>query len=64
MFEKVNLGGGVYAIKAKYDFYSIGDVSAYGLGSSSTGGATVLDDLNDVVIGGIGGNILSTNDIL
>ena len=50
LFEKVNLGGGIYAIKAKYDFYSIGEISAYGLGSGSTGGATVLDDLTDVTI--------------
>ena len=38
LFEKVNIGTletPKYAIKAKYDFYSIGEVSAFGAGSSS-----------------------------
>lgn len=38
LFEKVNIGtelAPIYAIKAKYDFYSIGEVSAFGAGSSN-----------------------------
>ena len=37
LFEKVNIGTletPKYAIKAKYDFYSIGEVSAFGAGNS------------------------------
>ena len=45
LFEKVNIGTletPKYAIKAKYDFYSIGEVSAYGAGSGgSTGGGLI-----------------------
>ena len=39
LFEKVNIGTletPKYAIKAKYDFYSIGEVSAFGAGSSGS----------------------------
>lgn len=38
LFEKVNIGttdSPVYAIKAKYDFYSVGEVSSYEYGESS-----------------------------
>ena len=44
LFEKVEVSTGVYAIKAKYDFYSTGGVSAYGLGSTdgSGGGSMVV----------------------
>ena len=47
LFEKVDLGGGVYAIKAKYDFYSIGNVSAYGAGSGSSGGSGLIQNVYD-----------------
>ena len=32
LFEKVEVSSGIFAIKAKYDFYSVGEVSAYGEG--------------------------------
>ena len=38
LFEKVEVSTGVYAIKAKYNFYSVGEVSAYGAGSGTGGG--------------------------
>lgn len=41
LFEKVNTGtelSPVYAIKAKYNFYSVGEVSAFGAGAGGTGG--------------------------
>ena len=46
-----------YRIKANYDFYSVGDVSAQGAssgggGGGGGGGATTLDELNDVTISG------------
>ena len=40
LFEKVNIGtelSPVYAIKAKYNFYSVGEVSAFGAGSGGSG---------------------------
>lgn len=40
LFDKVEISTGVWAIKAKYDFYSIGEVSAYGLGSGGSGGGS------------------------
>lgn len=46
LFEKVNIGtelSPVYAIKAKYDFYSIGGISALGEGISGGGGTGGLD---------------------
>jgi len=45
LFEKVNIGtelAPVYAIKAKYDFYSIGEVSAYGIGIGGSGGSGLI----------------------
>ena len=38
---------GVYAIKAKFDFYSIGGVSAYGLGSGGSGGGINISKLQN-----------------
>ena len=38
LFEKVSLGNGEYAIKAKYGFYSVGGVSALGNGNVSGSG--------------------------
>lgn len=51
LFEKVNIGttvSPVYAIKAKYHFYSVGEVSAYEFGDTSGGGAKTLAELQDV----------------
>lgn len=49
LFEKVEVSTGVYAIKAKYNLYSVGEISAYNFGSeTSEGSATVLSDLTDV----------------
>ena len=45
MFEKVNVGtveSPSYVIKAKYGFFSVGEVSAYGSGGSGGGGGTGL----------------------
>lgn len=45
LFEKVNIGtelAPVYAIKAKYDFYGIGEVSAYGIGIGGSGGSGLI----------------------
>ncbi len=39
LFEKVEVSTGVFAIKAKYSFYSTGEVSAYGIGSGGGGGS-------------------------
>jgi hypothetical protein len=40
LFEKVEVSTGVFAIKAKYSFYSTGEVSAYGIGSGGSGGGS------------------------
>ena len=37
-------------MKVSIDFFSLGEISAYGVGSSSGGGASALNDLVDVVI--------------
>jgi len=40
LFEKVEVSTGVFAIKAKYSFYSTGEVSAYGIGSGGSSGGS------------------------
>jgi hypothetical protein len=67
LFEKVNVGTDadpVWAIRAKLDFYSDGEVSAYGIGSSSggSGGASMLADLNDVALSSLGSGQLLRYD--
>lgn len=42
LFEKVEVSTGVFAIKAKYNFYGVGEVSAYGLGSTGGGGGSTV----------------------
>ena len=49
----------IIAIEAMYDFYSVGEVTAYGYGASSGGSVTALSDLSDVDI-----NSLQYGDIL
>lgn len=74
LFEKVNIGttsDPIYAIKAKYHFYSVGEVSAYEFGDASGGGsgASALYQLNDVaandtndgVLGATTGKVLMYN---
>lgn len=63
LFEKVNIGttsDPIYAIKAKYHFYSVGEVSAYEFGDASGGGsgASVLYQLNDVAANGTNDGVL------
>lgn len=44
LFEKVNIGtelAPIYAIKAKYDFYSIGGITALGEGAQGEGGSGI-----------------------
>ena len=44
LFEKVNIGteaNPIYAIEAKYNFYGLGEVSAYGVGSGGSGGGLI-----------------------
>lgn len=51
LFEKVNVGttdSPVYAIKAKYHLYSVGEVSAYEFGETSGTGVSSLEELIDV----------------
>lgn len=51
LFEKVNVGttdSPVYAIKAKYHLYSVGEVSAYEFGETGGIGVTSLEELIDV----------------
>ena len=51
LFEKVNVGttsNPVYAIKAKYHLYSVGEVSAYEFGETNGTGASSLEELTDV----------------
>ena len=48
LFEKVNIGTletPKYVIKAKYDFYSIGEISAYGAGSGSSIGGGLIQNV-------------------
>ena len=55
LFEKVNIGTEllpVYAIKAKYNFYSVGEVSAFGAGAGS-GGSGLIQTVYDY--SGLGG---------
>ena len=40
LFEKVEVSAGVFAIKAKYNFYGVGEISAYGLGTGGSGGGS------------------------
>lgn len=74
LFEKVNIGttsDPIYAIKAKYHFYSVGEVSAYEFSDASSGdsGASALYQLNDVatnstnngVLGAATGKVLMYN---
>ena len=51
LFEKVNVGttsNPVYAIKAKYNLYSVGEVSAYEFGEAGGTGSSSLEELIDV----------------
>lgn len=51
LFEKVNVGTAdspVYAIKAKYHLYSVGEVSAYEFGEAGGTGVSSLEELIDV----------------
>ena len=51
LFEKVNVGttsNPVYAIKAKYHLYSVGEVSAYEFGETGGTGVSSLEELIDV----------------
>ena len=51
LFEKVNVGttsNPVYAIKAKYHLYSVGEVSAYEFGEAGGTGVSSLEELIDV----------------
>lgn len=51
LFEKVNVGttsNPVYAIKAKYNLYSVGEVSAYEFGEAGGTGVSSLEELVDV----------------
>lgn len=53
MFEKVNIGtesAPKYAIKAKYGFYSVGEITAYGLNDNGKTTYTTLAELDDVQI--------------
>lgn len=53
MFEKVNIGtesAPKYAIKAKYGFYSVGEIAAYGLNDDGKTTYTTLAELDDVSI--------------
>lgn len=53
MFEKVNIGtesAPKYAIKAKYGFYSVGEIAAYGLNDDGKTTYTTLAELDDVLI--------------
>lgn len=53
MFEKVNIGTSSepkYAIKAKYGFYSVGEIAAYGLNDDGKTTYTTLAELDDVLI--------------
>lgn len=53
MFEKVNIGtesAPRYAIKAKYGFYSVGEIAAYGLNDDGKTTYTTLAELDDVSI--------------
>lgn len=53
MFEKVNIGtesAPRYAIKAKYGFYSVGEIAAYGLNDDGKTTYTTLAELDDVLI--------------
>lgn len=64
LFEKVEVSAGVFAIKAKYNFYGVGEVSAYGLGSETNEGSGVveLNDLVDVTLTTpVNGNVLVYN---
>ena len=45
--RRLEVSTGVYAIKAKFDFYSIGGVSAYGLGSGGSGEVLYLKPLQN-----------------
>lgn len=40
LFEKVEVSTGVFAIKAKYNFYGVGEISAYGIGSGGSSGGS------------------------
>ncbi len=46
LFEKVEVSAGIFAIKAKYNFYSVGEVSAYGVGSGTGGGSISYNRLD------------------
>lgn len=53
MFEKVNIGTESkpqYVIKAKYGFYSVGEITAYGLNDDGKTTYTTLAELDDVLI--------------
>lgn len=53
MFEKVNIGTDSdprYVIKAKYGFYSVGEITAYGLNDNGKTTYTTLAELDDVQI--------------
>lgn len=58
LFEKVEVSTGVFAIKAKYSFYSTGEVSAYGIGSGGGGGGGSLSELSDVMLTSLAANNL------
>lgn len=58
LFEKVEVSTGVFAIKAKYSFYSTGEVSAYGPGTGGGSGGGSLSGLSDVMLTSLAANNL------
>jgi hypothetical protein len=53
LFEKIEVSEGIFAIKANYNFYSVGEISAYGMGNIGSGGETgvsALSELADVTL--------------
>ena len=58
LFEKVEISTGVFAIKAKYTFFSTYGVSAYGPGTGGGGGGGSLSGLSDVMLTSLAANNL------
>ncbi len=65
-FEKVNIGTAsvpVYAIKSKYDFFSVGAVSAYGPSAGSSSGSGIDETTLWSIMGNTGTQQIAANHL-